>query len=70
MKRPPFKFWIRERDNPQLGVYYVGQGQMSKTAAMKYEQSLYGSNRMLPFDTETEYRAKLAQLQKEGAKIQ
>jgi hypothetical protein len=55
-------WWIKERDNPQLGVYYVGCGQLSKTAAKRYERCLYGSATMLPFATEAEYKERLAEL--------
>ena len=64
------KFWIKERHNPQLGVYYVAHGQMSKTAAKKHESSLYGDNYMHAFDTEEAYQAELARLKKEGQRIQ
>ena len=56
------KYYIKERHNPQTGVYYVACGQLSKTAAKKKENSLYGYNTMIPFDTEQEYLAKLADL--------
>lgn len=63
-------WWIRERHNPQLGVYYVPHGQMSKTAAHKYEDSIYGYNVMLRFDSEADYHAKLDQLRYSGERIQ
>lgn len=63
-------FWIKERHNPQTGVYYVALGQMSKTAAKGYKSTLYGENVMLRFETETEYQAKLAQLKNEGECVQ
>lgn len=63
-------YWIKERHNPQLGVYYVAYGQMSKTAALRKAGSIYGSNRMLRFDTGAEYTAKLAALRKAREKVQ
>jgi len=62
------KYWIKERNNPQIGVYYVACGQMSISAARKLEQALYGDNVMLKFDTETDYQAKLNELQRNGMK--
>lgn len=65
-----YPFWIKERHNPQTGIYYVACGQLSKTAAKKKESSLYGSNVMLRFETEAEYQAKLAELKKNGESVQ
>jgi hypothetical protein len=63
------KWWIKERHNPQLGVYYVGMGQISKAEAMRYENTLHGTNYMLSFDSEEAYNAKLAELKANGRKI-
>ncbi len=63
------KFYIKERDNPQLGVYYVPMGQMSKSAAKRYENTLYGSNEMIPYDTEAEYNEALRKLICKGEKV-
>lgn len=60
MKEHPY--WIKERHNPQLGIYYVGLGQMSRTAARKHERPMYGDNVMIQCDTLAEYQAKLEQL--------
>lgn len=65
----PKKFYIKERHNPQTGVYYVACGQMSKQQAKSYEKALYGANVMLPFDTESEYNAKLDELRAKGERI-
>jgi hypothetical protein len=59
------KFWIKERYNPQLGVYYVPCGQLSKAAAKRKEHALYGDNIMLEFDTEDEYNAKVEELRRQ-----
>lgn len=65
------KLWyIKERHNPQLGIYYVACGQMTKTAAKEYERSSYGYNYMMPFSTLEAYNAKLAELRIRGAKVQ
>ena len=59
-------YWIKERHNPQLGIYYTALGQLSKTAARRHESPRYGENIMLRFDTEEEYQAELNRLRKEG----
>jgi hypothetical protein len=58
----PKLWWIKERHNPQLGVYYSAMGQLSKAAAKRYEKPLYGDDYMLGFDSEEAYNAKLAEL--------
>lgn len=63
-------WWIKERDNPQLGTYFVACGQMSKTAAKKHETPLYGFNIMHRFDTEEAYQAELAALKKRKERVQ
>lgn len=49
-------FWIRERHNPQLGVYYTAMGQMPERKAKRHERPVYGENRMLRFDSEADYK--------------
>jgi len=63
------KFWIKERHNPQTGIYYVACGQLTKNDARKNEKSLYGENIMHPFDTEEDYKKKISELQKSGERI-
>ncbi len=63
-------FYIKERDNPQTGTYYVAKGQMTKKDAKQAENSLYGSNTMLAFATKEEYDAKLAALKAAGERVQ
>ena len=64
MRKP---YWIRERHNPQFGVYYIGMGRLSKRVAARYESgSLYGDNTMLRFDSEEAYNAKLKELKEAG----
>lgn len=65
-----FPYWIKERHNPQLGIYYVGMGQLSKTAAKKCEEALYGTNYMQSYSNEADYRLKLDELKAEGKKVQ
>lgn len=68
MKTKPY--WIKERHNPQLGVYYVACGQMSRTAAKQQEGGVYGRNYMHPYDTESTYQARLTELSEKGEKVQ
>jgi hypothetical protein len=58
------KWWIKERHNPQIGVYYVGLGQLSEKEAKRYKCNAYGTNTLLSFESEEEYLAKLQQLSK------
>lgn len=69
MKRA-LKYWIKERQNPQTGTYYVAWGQLSKSKARCMETSLYGENIMHSFDTETAYKNKIAALIKSGESVQ
>jgi len=65
------KFYLKERHNPQLGIYYVRCGQLSETAAKRKERGgVYGSNVMLPYDTEIEYAEAIAKLAMEGKSVQ
>jgi len=58
-------WWIKERNNPQLkSVYFTGCGKMTIAEARQKEKTLYGSNRMLRFDTEVEYQEALNKLVK------
>jgi hypothetical protein len=66
----PKRFWIKERHNPQLGTYYVAEGQLSMTAARRKESSLYGTNIMHEYATEADYNAKIAELKKLGRTVQ
>lgn len=66
----PRYFWIKERHNPQLGVYYVGCGQLSLKAAKKLEFSCYGSNTMLRYSSEVDYLDALQKLKDSGKTVQ
>lgn len=63
------KYWIKRRDNPQLGVYYVPMGQMTRTAAMEHENTRYGDNIMLEYDTQERYKQRIEYLKTIHAKI-
>ena len=62
-------YWIKERHNPQLGVYYVLCGQMPVKEAEAFESPLYGNNVMHRYRTEKEYNEAIESLEKAGAKI-
>jgi len=64
------KWYIMERHNPQLGVYYIVKGQMSKRLAKEAERAIYGDNYMLTFDTAEEYNTKIAELKAQGKSVQ
>lgn len=64
------KFWIKERHNPQLGVYFTPMGQMTIKAARNIENTLYGYNIMRSFDTEETYKAEIAYLKERGETVQ
>ena len=59
--KPKF-WWIKQRHNPQLGVYYVGLGNLSVKEALKHENSLYGSNVILKFNSQEDYESKLIEV--------
>jgi len=64
------KYWIKQRENPQLGTYYVPCGQMSHKAAKQKERgSIYGSNLMLLFNSQAEYNAEIEALKKRGERV-
>lgn len=70
MAAKPKKYWITERHNPQLGVYYIAEGQMSGAAAKRKSNPIYGSNIVHGFETEVAYNARLKQLRKQGETVQ
>jgi hypothetical protein len=63
-------FWIKERHNPQLGIYYIRCGQLSAMQAKRQEESLYGSNFMHGYETLDEYRLAIKDLKEKGHKVQ
>jgi hypothetical protein len=63
------KLYIKERHNPQTGVYFSPMGRMSETCAKRHEKAKYGTNIMHSFETEKEYQSKILQLKTDGATI-
>ncbi len=66
----PLSYWIKQRHNPQRGIYYVACGQLSRAEAQAKESTLYGTNVLLRYDTEEAYLAKLAKLRADGERVQ
>jgi hypothetical protein len=62
-------FWIKERHNPQLGVYYVPMGNLTVKEAKKHESPIYGTNYMNRFNSQEAYEMELARLRAEGKKV-
>lgn len=71
---PPHKksWWIKERENPQLGTYYVALGELSKSKARRSSRgrSIYGASRLIELKTEVDYLKALEKLKADGHKIQ
>lgn len=63
-------YWIKERNNPQLGVYYVAYGRMKVSEARSLSGPGYGSNTMHRFNSEEEYLYKLKELQAADESVQ
>lgn len=63
------KFWIKERQNPQTGTYFVPMGQMTKAEAKKYEKPLYGKNIMHSYESQEAYNITLDLLKKNGSRV-
>lgn len=63
-------FWIKERHNPQLGIYYVPLGKMSKAKAKRYESASYGQNVMIRCEDKADQDKKIAELIAAGQKVQ
>lgn len=63
------KFWIKERENPQLGTYFIGEGRLSVAAAKRMEDTRYGTNIMHSFETGEAYRAELKRLLEAGENV-
>lgn len=62
-------YWIKERNNPQTGVYYVACGKLSRKAVKRHERPLYGSNRMLPYPSKEGYEAAIKALKEQGKSV-
>lgn len=63
------KFYIKKRNNPQTGIYYVCEGKLTKAEAKKHENPLYGYNVMIPYDNEKEYTEAIEHLKSIGERI-
>lgn len=63
------KYWLKQRHNPQLGVYYVKCGQLTQKAAKEMEKSVYGDNYMLSFHSLELYQAEIDKLTNNGEKV-
>lgn len=64
------KYYIIERHNPQLKQpYYMAKGKISKKNAKEWNNTIYGTNVLLTFDTEQEYNDKLTELKEQGMSI-
>ena len=65
------KYWIKERYNPQSGVYFVARGQITSKEAKAIENDcIYGYNKMHSFSDEHQYLARLEELKAEGKRVQ
>lgn len=63
-------YWIKERHNPQFDKpYFMAYGQLSKRAAKKKEESLYGWNVMIEYKTEAEYIAAIENFKASGFRV-
>ena len=65
------RYYLKERFNPQFEKpYYVKFGQLLKKDAKRHENTSYGDNYMLPYDTEKEYNEAIAKLEHDGFTVQ
>lgn len=62
------KYYIKSRYNPHfIKPYYVACGQLTKKEAdQKENNSVLGLNIMLSYDTQSEYLAKIEELELQG----
>lgn len=61
------RFYIKERTNPQLKKpYYTACGQQTKRQARVMEDCLYGSNLMLSYPTEKQYKDAIESIKSDG----
>ena len=64
------RYYIKERYNRQLGIYYVPMGKITVQGAKRWEQrTSYGTNYMRKFETEASYLAEIKRLKDSGEKI-
>ena len=65
-----YKFYIGERNNPQLDKpYYKAYGQLSIRSAKQKEKSIYGSMILTSYDTVDEYSIAILKLNEKGLKV-
>ncbi len=62
-------YYIGARYNPQLGTYYLTYGQLSKAAAKRKENCVYGSMTLTGYDTEAEYNTAIEKLKNDGNSV-
>lgn len=62
-------YFIKERNNPQTGIYYILMGKLPAKEAKKHETSLYGFNTMLRYKTKSEYDLAILVLKESNARI-
>jgi hypothetical protein len=65
----PKYWWIKERHNPQIGLYYMAVGPLSVKDAQAMERARYGCNYMHKFAGEREYTARLEELRSQGKRV-
>ena len=65
----PKSYWIKERHNPQLGVYYVKMGRITQKEATRYTHTAYGTNIMHKYDSDEAYISAIAQLIRDGHRV-
>ena len=68
-RAPKMKWYLMERDNPQLGTYWVKKGPFTRADAPGKSKSVYGGSTYHVFDTEEEYDAKIAELKASGERV-
>jgi len=66
----PKYWWIKERHNPQLGLYYVACGQIPVKDARAMGRGSYGYNIMHKFSSASDYEEHLKQIREEGHLVQ
>ena len=68
---PAKYWWIKERENPQIGTYFVAMGQISIKMAKSCESKcLYSYAVMHRFVSKQAYDEKLASLKAAGERVQ
>jgi hypothetical protein len=64
------KFYLKERHNPQFkNPYYITCGQLTKKEAKAKENSMYGNNFMIAYETEEQYNEAIEKLKTNGQRV-